>query len=144
MLTRSIFSPTSKSKTVFRDREEYGNTLLKEIKIDTKPNGTKIVIPSEITFDNFDQQVKIFIELADYNFFDGQLHISLFRSFHGKTKTIAVLNSVVKELNSPTMKLDIQQSRGQLEGFFQAQLARHITSGDKEFGYPNDLSRLPL
>jgi hypothetical protein len=47
--------------------------MLKYIIIDTKPDGTPITIPAGINEANFEQQVKRFIEIADYNPFDGQL-----------------------------------------------------------------------
>jgi len=46
-----------------------------------------ITIPTEINETNLDQQIKRFIEIADYYPFDGQLHISLFRHFHAEEWT---------------------------------------------------------
>lgn len=118
--------------------------VLKKITFDKKPNGKKITIPLNVTAENIEQQVKIFIEMADYNPFDGQLHISHFRFYHGKEKTIEVLRRVLSELNSPAIELDIRRQRVELEPFFEAQLARHNVLDDSEFGYPGDKSKLPI
>jgi hypothetical protein len=41
--------------------------MLKQITIDTKTDGTLITIPARINEASFEQQVKRFIEIADYN-----------------------------------------------------------------------------
>jgi hypothetical protein len=101
-------------------------------------------IPLEVTDENIDQQVKLFTEIADDNPFDGQLHISHFRLYHGKEKTIEVLRRVVQELNQPTLELEIRGQRKDLLPFFEAQFLRHSALEDSAFGYPGDRSRLPI
>jgi hypothetical protein len=118
--------------------------MLKKISIDRKPNGNKIIIPLDVTDENIDQQVKMFIEIADDNPFDGQLHIAHFRVYHRKEKTIEVLRRILHELNQPTIELEIHSQRKDLLPFFEAQLSRHTALQDSESGYPGDRSRLPI
>jgi hypothetical protein len=118
--------------------------MLRKVFFDKKSDGSKISIPIEVNEKNIEQQIKIFIEMTDYNTFDGQLHISHFRHYHGKEKTIQILKSVIQELNNPSIELDIRRERKDLLPFFEAQLSRHEQLEDKEFGYPGDRSKLPL
>ena len=118
--------------------------MLRDVVIDQKPNGKKIIIPVEVTKENRDQQVKIFVEIAGYSLFDGQLHISLFRQFHGGEKTLQVLHAAVQELQQPSIKLDTPSTRSDLVPFFVSQLERHGSMKDADFGDPGDHSKLPI
>ena len=118
--------------------------MLRQVVLDRKPNGALITIPTEINETNFDQQIKRFIEIADYNPFDGQLHISLFRHFHGGEWTLRILNAILQELRSPTIELKIASSRDELMPFFEYQFERHKKLSDSDFDYPGDPSRLPI
>ena len=117
---------------------------MRNIIIDTNEQGKKILIPREITVENIEQQVKIFIEMADYSFFDGQLHIAHVRLYHGKEKTIKILRRILHELANPTMALDLRNHRRDLIPFFEAQVDRHNLLEDKDFGYPGGRSKLPV
>ena len=116
--------------------------MLKQIKIDTKPDGLPITIPAIINEANFEQQIKRFIEIADYNSFDGQLHISLFRACHGGQWTIRILEAIVQELKTPDIELNISQERTTLLPFFTHQLERHKNLADMDFA-SNPLPKLP-
>jgi hypothetical protein len=118
--------------------------LLRRIVIDRKPDGKPITIPVEVNDTNLEQQIKRFIEIADYNPFDGQLHISLFRHFHGGERTLRVLQMILEELRQPSIHLDISKDRSSLVAFFENQLDRHKSMKDSDFGYPGDRSRLPI
>jgi hypothetical protein len=96
--------------------------VLKEVEIDQKPDGGKITIPVEVNDINFEQQIKNFIEIVDYSTFDGQLHISLFRKFHGGEITIRILKAVLQELSQPSIKVSISHEREHLLPFFITQL----------------------
>lgn len=118
--------------------------VLRHIRIDQKPNGKPITIPSEANEANLEQQVKRFIEIADYNTFAGQLHISLFRHFHGGPWTLHILQNVLQELHHPSISLTISSPRDELLPFFEYQLERHTNMSDTEFGFPGDHTRLPI
>ena len=118
--------------------------MLRKITVDKKPDGKKIIIPVEVTSGNIEQQMKIFIEMADYNPFDGQLHIAHFRLYHGKKKTVEVIRRALVELGNPSIELEIRNQRKELIPFFESQLSRHIGLEDKDFGKLGDRSKLPL
>jgi len=119
--------------------------MLRKVSLDQKPNGTLITIPAEINETNLEQQIKRFVEIADYNPFDGQLHISQFRHFYGEGWTLRLLQAILQELRSPTIELEITHSRDELLSFFENQFERHKQLNDSDFGYPGgDRSRLPI
>jgi hypothetical protein len=118
--------------------------LLRQIVIDQKPNGKPITIPVEVNEANLEQQVKRFIEIADYNTFDGQLHISLFRKFHGGKWTLQILQKILQELHQPGIYLNITSPRSDLLPFFKYQIERHKDMSDTDFGYPGDRTQLPI
>ena len=118
--------------------------MLKQITIDTKPDGTPITIPASFNEANFEQQVKRFIEMVDYNPFDGQLHISLFRTCHGGQWTLRILEAIVQELKAPSIDLILSQERTALLPFFTYQLERHKNLADTDFPVAGSLPKLPL
>ena len=118
--------------------------MLKKVTLNRKPDGTPIIIPREINEANLEQLIKRFIELADYNPFDGQLYISQFRHFHGGNWTNRILQAILLELHSPTIDLEITHSRNDLLPFFEHQFERHQKLNDIDFNYPGDLTRLPI
>lgn len=117
---------------------------LKKIHIDNLPNGNPITIPEKIDERNFEQQIKRFIEIADYNPFDGQLHISAFRAFHARKWTIKVLDAIIQELQTPSIELHIEHERSALLPFFEAQLKRHDNSDDTSFSFNGKKPVLPI
>ncbi len=118
--------------------------MLREVRVDTKPDGRPVNVPLEVSDDKMEQYVKRFIETADYNFQDGSGLVSLFRSFHGGVWTLRILEAVLNELKHPSIQLNLQGSRDELLPFFQEILARHQNVEDADFGYPHDRSRLPM
>ncbi len=83
------------------------------------------------------RHVRDFIELAAYNAFDGQLHISHFRSLHGGELTLAILRAVLDELRSPSKPLNLYDTpRADLVAWFEHQLERHRGLRDEDFRYP--------
>lgn len=118
--------------------------MLKKVILDKKIDGKEISIPLNVTSENIEQQIKIFIEMTDYNPFDGQLHISHFRIYHRKEKILELLRRVLIELASPSIELEIKNQRKELIPFFEVQLSRHSSLEDKDFGEPGDRSKLPL
>jgi hypothetical protein len=118
--------------------------MLKHITIDTKPDGTTIMIPTSINEANFEQQVKHFIEITDGNPFDGQLHISLFRTCHGGQWTMRILEAIVQELNTPSIDLTLSQDRSTILPFFTYQLERHKNLADTDFPVAGSLPKLPI
>jgi hypothetical protein len=118
--------------------------MLRQVVLDRKPNGALITIPTEINETNVDQQIKRFVEIADYNRFDGQLHISLFRHFHGGEWTLRILQAILQELRTSTIVLKIASSRNELMPFFEYQFERHKKLSDSGFDYPGDHTRLPI
>lgn len=118
--------------------------MLRDVVIDRKPNGKRIIIPVEVTKENREQQVKIFIEMAASSTFDGQQHISLFRHFHGGIVTLDILRAVIRELREPTVQVDILCDRSDLISFFVWQLEKHSSLKDENVGYPGDRSQLPM
>jgi hypothetical protein len=118
--------------------------MLKQITIDTKPDGMPITIPARINEANFEQQVKRFIEIADYNPFDGQLHISFFRTCHGGQWTMRILEAIVQELKAPSIDLTLSQERTAILPFFTYQLERHKNLADTDFPVAGSLPKLPL
>src|SRR6185312_15988634 len=118
--------------------------MLKQITIDTKPDGTTITIPASINEANFEQQVKRFIEMVDYNPLDGQLHISLFRTCHDGQWTLRILEAIVQELQTPSIDLPLSQERTALLPFFTSQLERHKNLADTDFPVAGSLPKLPL
>ncbi len=107
--------------------------MLRKIVIDQRSDGYPIAMPKEMTERNFEQQIKLFIEIADYNPMDGQLHISHFRSLHGGVWTRRILDACVQELQSPSIELDISGSRERLLLFFLHQQDRHNCLQDAYF-----------
>jgi hypothetical protein len=84
------------------------------------------------------QQVQTFLETAAYSLFDGQLHISNFRSRHDGQLTLAILHACVEELRSPTMQVNLfNAQRADLLAFFEYQLERHQQLRDEDFRHPN-------
>lgn len=118
--------------------------MLRYITIDQKPDGKPITIPSEVNDANKEQQVKRFIEIADSSTFDGQLHISLFRHFHGGEWTLRILQNILQELQQPSIDLNLTASRSDLLPFFIHQFEKHKSTSDSSYGYPGDRSRLPM
>ena len=118
--------------------------MLKNVTIDLLSDGKPVTIPLHMSEKNVDQQTKRFIEIASYNPFDGQLHISLFRHFHGGKWTLRILQDVLEELSQPKIDLNIPRSREDLVPFFEHQYERHKELKDEEFRYPGDRSRLPI
>lgn len=118
--------------------------MLKHITIDTKPNGEPITIPASINEANLEQQVKRFIEITDYNPFDGQLHISLFRTCHGGQWTMRILEAIVQELKTPSIDLTLSQDRTAILPFFVYQIERHKNLADTDFPVSGSLPKLPL
>jgi hypothetical protein len=118
--------------------------MLREVSVDTKPDGRAINVPVEVSDSKMHQYVKRFIETTDYNFQDGSGLVSLFRSFHGGLRTLRVLEAVLDELRHPSIQLDLQGSRDELLPFFEEILVRHQNVEDADFGYPHDRSRLPM
>ena len=118
--------------------------MLRKVSLDQKPDGTLVTIPAEINETNLEQQVKRFVEIADYNPFDGQLHISLFRHFHGREWTLRILQAFLQELHSPTIELKIAHPRDELVPFFEYQFERHKKLSDSDFDDPGDHTRLPI
>jgi hypothetical protein len=87
---------------------------------------------------DFAQQVQAFIETAAYSSFDGQLHISYFRSRHDGQLTLAILRACVDELRSPTMQLNLFDAQiVDLLVFFEYQIERHQQLRDEDFRRPN-------
>ena len=117
--------------------------MLRKVVIDTKPDGYPITMPASINEANFDQQVKLFIEIADYNPMDGELHISRFRSFHRGEWTRRILEAIVQELNHPSLALDITHDRKALVPFFEYQRDRHQNMSDADFS-PVSPPRKPM
>lgn len=103
-----------------------------------------VVIPAHISDDNVDQQVKLTIEIADSNFWDGQLHLSHLRKYHSGAVVSRLLESAIGELRNPSIELNIGHDRASLVPFFSEQLARHSSLPDPAFGYPADRSLLPI
>jgi hypothetical protein len=118
--------------------------MLRKVLLDQKPDGTLITIPAEINETDLEQQIQRFVEIVDDNLFDGQLHISLFRHFHGGGWTLRILQAILLELHSPTIELKIAHSRDELLPFFEDQFERHKKLSDSDFGYPGDHTRLPI
>ncbi len=118
--------------------------MLKQVTIDRMPNGKEITIPAEVNEKNFDQQIKRFIEIADSRLFDGQLHLSLFRTCHGGQWTLKILDAVIRELLNPGIDLRLSQDRGKLLPFFEHQRARHETMSDDEFRLSDNKPMLPI
>jgi len=84
------------------------------------------------------QQVRTFIETAAYSSFDGQLHISYFRSRHDGQLTLAILRACVNELRSATMQLNLfDAQRADLLAFFEYQIERHQELRDEDFRRSN-------
>lgn len=118
--------------------------MLRHVTIDQKPNGKPVTIPREVNDANEEQQVKRFIEIADSNTFDGQLHISLFRGFHGGEWTLRILQKILQELQQPSIELKLTTSRNDLLPFFIHQFEKHKSTSDASYGYPRDRSPLPI
>lgn len=118
--------------------------MLKHITIDTKPDGKPIMIPVSVSEANLDQQVKRFIEITDYNPFDGQMHISLFRTCHGGQWTMRILEAIVHELKAPSIVLTLSQDRSALLPFFEYQIERHKNLADTDFRFSGPPPKLPL
>lgn len=118
--------------------------MLRRIEIDRLPNGKQVTIPAEINARNFEQQVKRFIEIADYNTFDGQMHLSFFRACHGGEWTIKIIEAVIHELQVPSVYLEITQERSVLLPFFEDQLERHRKMGNAEFRFSGNSPSLPM
>ena len=115
--------------------------MLRQVELERKPNGSLIVVPKEMNEQKIDQQVKLFIEMASYSRFDGQLHISHFRTFHNKQWTLKILEAVIQELIHPSIQLDISEDRAKLLPFFEYQLERHKSMRDEEFQSPQQRNR---
>jgi hypothetical protein len=116
---------------------------LRDVKIDTKSNGLPISIPVEVSSSKIDQYVKRFIEITSYNLQDGSGLAARFRSYHGGTWTIPILQAALHELRHPELQLDLSQdlSRESLIPFFEDLLSRHQRFSDADFGYPPEPSR---
>ena len=132
------------TETPHKIRERGESVLLKKIHMDRLPNGQLVTIPEKVDERNFEQQIKRFIEIADYNPFDGQLHISFFRTCHGGEWTLKILAAVLEELRTPSIELDIEQERSKLLPFFEAQLQRHRGLDDTSFRFDGKKPVLPI
>jgi hypothetical protein len=124
--------------------KEIKQEMLKKVQIDILPNGRQVTIPSEVNVDNFDQQVKRFIEVADHDLSDGQMHISLFRNCHGGDWTIKILMAIILELHNPQIYLEITHARDTLLPFFEFQLERHRKLDDTVFKRSGRRPSLPI
>lgn len=119
--------------------------MLRNIEIDLKPDGRPIIIPVKITETNIGQQVKLLLEMADYNSFDAHMHLSAFRHFHGGSWTLHVLRLILQELQRPSINVSISQSRENLIPFFTSELEKHQNLTDEDYRYPpDDAWRLPM
>jgi len=119
--------------------------MLKNIEIDRKPNGKPIIFPVKITETNAEQQVKLLIEMADYNLFDAHMHLSVFRHFHGGMWTLHILQLILQELQQPSIKVSISHPRESLVPFFSSELEKHQNLTDEDYRYPpDDAWRLPM
>lgn len=119
--------------------------MLKDVKVDKKINGELVTIPAKVDETTIEQQVKRFIEIADYSPFDAHMHLSQFRHFHGKKWTIELLRLILQELQVPAISLEISHARRHLELFFESELEKHNKLTDADYHYPpSDVSRLPI
>jgi|SRR5579859_2281733 len=110
--------------------------MLRRVDLERGPNGSVIGVPDKMNEQKIDQQVKLFIEIASYNRFDGQLHISHFRTLHKNQWTVKILEAVIQELIYPEIYLYISEDRMALLPFFEHQLERHKNLSDNEFQPP--------
>ena len=118
--------------------------MLRNIKLDKKPDGKTIFIPASITENTIEQQMKIIIEMVDYSTFDAHSHLSRFRSFYGGNITIQILQKAIDELYTPYINLEIRTQREVLRPFFEEELSLHSIMKDEQFYYPKDRSVLPI
>lgn len=119
--------------------------MLKNIEMDRKPDGKIIKFPVKMTEANIEQQVKLVIEMADYNAYDAHMHLSVFRHFHSEAWTLRVLQLILQELQQPSIKVNISHPRGKLVPFFTSELEKHQTLTDEDYRYPpDDAWRLPM
>jgi hypothetical protein len=119
--------------------------MLKRVELSRKPNGDPIMIPVTMNETIVEQQVKLLIELADYNLFDAHMHLSLFHHFHGKMWTLRVLDTILQELQQPSIEVTITRQRGDSLPFFETEQKTHLRLTDNEYNYPpEDISQLPL
>lgn len=119
--------------------------MLKDIEIDKKTNGDPITIPVTVDDATIEQQVKRFIEIADYSEFDAHMHLSLFRHFHGGVWSAKLLQLILQELQTPRIVLKISHTRSSLSPFFESELEKHRELTDADYRYPpDDISKLPI
>lgn len=118
---------------------------LRPVEIARKPNGSPVFIPVTMSEAGIKQQVKLLIEMADYNLFDAHMHLSVFHHFHGKDWTLRILDATLQELQQPSIKLNIKEQRTKWLPFFKNEKEIHQCSTDKDYRYPpEDASRLPV
>jgi hypothetical protein len=119
--------------------------MLKDIEVERKPNGKPVIIPVKISDANIEQQIKLLIEIADYNLFDAHMHLSVFRHFHGGEWTSRLLQEIIQELHQPGINLKLSHARDKLVPFFTSELSNHQGYTDEAYRYPpDDVWRLPL
>lgn len=119
--------------------------MLRQIEIARKPNGGTVCIPVTMHEAGIEQQIKLVIEMADYNVFDVHMHLSLFHHFHGKLWTSRVLDAILQELQQPYIEVHITRQRSDYIPFFEAEKETHQRLTDEDYRYPpQDASRLPM
>ncbi|HVB25419.1 MAG TPA: hypothetical protein VNG51_26015 [Ktedonobacteraceae bacterium] len=119
--------------------------MFKHVEVARKSNGDPIMIPVTMSEIIIEQQVKLLIEVADYNVFDAHMHLSLFHHFHGKKWTLRILQAVLQELQQPSIEVSIAGQRNDWIPFFETEQKTHQRLTDDDYRYPpEDISRLPI
>ena len=119
--------------------------MLKSIEMDRKPYGNPIIFPVKITEANVEQQVKLVIEMADYNVYDAHMHLSVLRHFHGGVWALRVLQLIFQEIQQPGINVMISHPGENLLPFFTSEWEKHQNLTDEDYRYPpDDAWRLPM
>lgn len=100
---------------------------MRHVPRDANPSSdsTRPTIPAEMTEQQILHQVKLFIEMADYNPMDGHLVVGHFRSVHGKAWTLRILEAILRELQEPSIELNLSEPREAFLPFYEELLERH-------------------